>query len=80
MVKIESMENGKQPAHPVQINNDVDVHNYGLTKREYFAGQALIGLSMGRITAELKQGECCDVAEMAILIADELLKQLNDEQ
>ncbi len=48
----------------------------GLTKREYFAGLAMQGLSVGKRTADLKQGECYDIAECAIIIADELLRQL----
>jgi len=48
----------------------------GLSKREYFAGQALIGLSQGKKIGELKKGECTDVAEGALLIADALLAEL----
>ena len=36
---------GNQPAFPVHTSQEV--HYYGLTKREWFAGQAMMGLLAG---------------------------------
>lgn len=51
----------------------------GLTKREYFAAMAMQGLCVNKITGNIKQGECVDIAEMSVLIADELLNQLEND-
>ena len=71
------MENGKQGAFAsVAISGNNGYQQEGLTKREYFAGLAMQGLCVNKITSEIKQGECVDIAELSLLIADELLKQL----
>jgi hypothetical protein len=49
----------------------------GLTKREYYAGIAMKGLCVGKLTADIKNGKCVDIAECAIEIADQLIKALN---
>ena len=49
----------------------------GLTKREYFAGLAMQGIIAGRAGYGYKES---DVAESAIIVADELLKQLDNGQ
>lgn len=79
-----SFKNEDRPVFPLngerwqkEIGHGVASYDYhGITKREYFAAMAMQGLCVNRITGELKKGECVDVAEMSILIADELLKQL----
>lgn len=50
----------------------------GMSKRFYAACAAMQGLCVGKITSEIKKGECVDIAEMSYIIADELLKQEND--
>lgn len=52
-------------------------NHMGMSKRFYAACTAMQGLCVGKITSEIKKGECVDIAEMAYLIADELLKQEN---
>lgn len=69
------MENFERPAFPTNARMYGEMT--GLTKREYFAAMAMQGLCVGRITGELKQGECVDIAEMSLLIADEVIKQLD---
>jgi hypothetical protein len=52
---------------------------YGMSIRDYYVGQAMIGLlatnqySLG----EIKQGSCVDYIEAAVIIADEIIIQLN---
>ena len=77
------MENGQEPIIPCIIkgrqgwgdkptipNREV----YGLTKREYFAGLAIQGL----FSNNLNNGNIKDNVSDAIIIADELLKKLNE--
>lgn len=52
----------------------------GLTKREYFAAMALQGLSVGKITKDIMAGQCVDIAQCAIEIADQLIEALNKEE
>jgi len=70
------MENGKQNAYPVTIedNGNPSVTHLGLTKREYFAGIAMQGLLVSNHDADFKE-----IAEWSVKMADELLKQLGDE-
>jgi len=74
------MKNGNEPINATltyyKTSGKPNGHLLGLTKREYFAGLAMHGLCVNKITSEIKQGQCVDIAEMSILIADELLKQL----
>lgn len=72
-LKRKVMENGNKPIHPIE---DFNKDSFGLTKREYFAGLAMQGLCVNKKTSEIKQGECVDIAELSLIIADELLKQL----
>ena len=44
-------------------------------KRFQAACSAMQGLCVGKITADIKKGQCSDIAEIAYLLADELLKQ-----
>lgn len=59
-------ENGKQPI------NAITEHN-GLTKREYFAGLAMQGMfsQHGFLLKDINE-----LTEIAVRVADELLKQL----
>jgi hypothetical protein len=65
------MENGKQGAFATSSDGCIQE---GLTKREYFAGLAMQGI--------LAKDSCISdklCAEHAIVFADELLKQLENE-
>ena len=75
------MNNANKPAAPVSVaagpmgdlltSND-SRQGMGLTKREYFAGQAIAGLS---VDADLRYEQ---VAEYAVKIADAVLKRLEE--
>ena len=67
------MENSNKPINPILDMNQNLSNLIGLTKREYFAGLAMQGLLANDSHAYLKND---DVAEWAVKIADELLKQL----
>lgn len=55
-----------------------DTHlQYGLTKREYFAGLAMQGLVSIVRLQHLSDYE--EVSKASIILADELIKQLNSE-
>lgn len=65
-------ENGQQLIHSFNATEYSQGNFYGLTKREYFAGLAIVGCSMvGMSNSEIKEH-----AENAVILADELLKQL----
>ena len=59
------MKNADQPAYPIEADK-VSTNSKGLTKREYFAAMIASG----------KDGDPKQIAEHAIWVADELLKQL----
>ena len=75
------MDNANRPAAPVSVavgpagdfltSDDYGV-GMGLTKREYFAGQAIAGLS---VDSDLRYEQ---VAEYAVNIADVVLKRLEE--
>ncbi len=76
------MENGKQPINPVGYRNNHKCD--GLTKREHFAGLAMQGLMSN---SEFIKGGSFDfesrktaerVSRIATKVADELLKQLEN--
>lgn len=76
------MENGKQSAFGFTGTLDHEcaptevIYSHGLTKREYFAGLAMQGILSGLprpLEAHRKT-----VSEKAIQLADELLKQLEN--
>ena len=72
---------GSEPAFPLVNDSPNDQRNfveYGMSKRFYAACAAMQGLCVNKVTSEIKKGECVDIAEMAYLIADELLKQENE--
>lgn len=50
-------------------------HQAGLTKREYFAGLAMQGLLANQRLSATEQ----EVASASVILADELLKQLENE-
>lgn len=64
------------PAYPavdivpgVNYNSSTEIYYKGMTLRDWFAGQALVGLSIRR------EGECdADDAENAYRLADAMLK------
>ena len=70
------MENKDRPAFPIteeqtdRIEEGVDMY-YGLTKREYFAAAALQGLCASDYAGGQRKH-----AEMAVELADELIKAL----
>lgn len=85
------MENGKQPINPsegyidqceksgmTQSGNGGIMQFHGLTKREYFAGLAMQGL-LANSHHEIVSALESKIAEWAIGVADELLKQLDNE-
>ena len=70
----------ESPANPVQINDDVDAHNYGLTKREHFAALALEGLSRNVMLSDVDsvaKTQVKIVARDSVMLADALIEQLN---
>jgi len=70
------MENSKQSAFPIPCEQAIGT---GLTKREYFAGLAMQGLcASGQYEDKDKQLIIDGLAEDAIGMADELLKQLGE--
>lgn len=66
-----NLTNAELPAFPYIVNDDFQEGYRGLTKREWFAGQALAGL-IGR-PPEV-------IAEMAVEIADAVLAELAKEK
>ena len=52
------------------------VRTYGLSKREYFAGQAIIGMLQGRKLSESPDGA---ISRKAVKLADALIDALNKE-
>jgi hypothetical protein len=77
------MENGKKPAHPtVKVTEDGDIGaiDGGLTKREYFAGQALVGLMVQAIPGGHNTNTTFNnsvVVKHAVDIADAILAELD---
>ena len=73
------MKNSELPAFTPSMS-DLTTFHYGLTKREYFAGLAMQGL-MTKAYHSQTDNENVDevaklIAEASLIIADELLKQL----
>ena len=76
------MKNSEKPINPLPSNVDSSkVECKGLTKREYFAGLAMQGL-LTRVQkrdnnkVDLGILECKRIVDEAVIMADELLKQL----
>jgi hypothetical protein len=63
------MKNADKPIYPIYKGDNDIISDYGLTKREYFAGLAMQGLILNGFSTGLTCGA-------AIELADELLKQL----
>ena len=76
------MKNGEKQVYPLQNQNGT-ILQLGLTKREYFAGLAMQGLLANPNTGKVVDGQRCidliSVSRSSIFIADELLKQLENE-
>jgi len=83
------MKKSEMPIHPIRgadgticrndgcLDQSKDVPLIGLTKREYFAGLAMQGMCSFHGT--FGQGNnLLAVAERSVMMADELLNQLND--
>ncbi len=80
---------GNEPAKPITHDGfpselDIVLKNtnmpcMGLTIRQQFAMAAMQGLCNGKITGDIKKGECVDIAECAVIIADRLIIELNKE-
>ena len=68
------MKNSQKPVYPLQNVNGTILQT-GLTKREYFAGLAMQGLLANENLSATEQ----DVAKASVILADELLKQLENE-
>lgn len=51
-----------------------EYHN-GMSTRLYIATMAMQGLCVGKEAKDIKLGQCADIAELSLDIADELLKQ-----
>lgn len=80
------MKNADKPINPIltqspSLQNDTSL---GLTKREYFAGLAMQGLlanSYGGMTSGgSRTFSPNEISKLSVLHADELLKQLENEQ
>ena len=75
------MENGKQNVYPITIedNGNYSITHLGLTKREYFAGQALVGLMVQAIPGGHNANTTFNnsvVVKHAVDIADAILAEL----
>lgn len=68
------MKNSEKQVYPLQNHNGT-ILQAGLTKREYFAGLAMQGII--NQTGIFNSTE--DVCKKSVRIADELLKQLENE-
>jgi len=69
------MENGNEPAFPT-ISDEYVSHQWGLSKREYFAGLAMQGLLTD---ANIRTLGWDGLAELSVGYADTLLKKLNEQ-
>lgn len=76
------MKNGERQVYPLQ-NGYGGILQTGLTKREYFAGLAMQGIlanpSVGKIIDGERFVDKIAVSQSSVIIADELLKQLENE-
>lgn len=66
------MTNGKDPAWPQPTDSKV-LNRRGLTKREYFAAQAMQGI----MSAGYRDDQAYLVAPVAVEMADALIEELN---
>ena len=70
----------KDAAFPQSVETSEKIfHTKGLTKREYFVGKTIIGL-LPFWWKDKSEMEPYEFVEIAIEIADEALKQLNESQ
>lgn len=68
------MKNGDLPAYPLPREISETLPNTGLTKREYFAAMAMQGLLANKRYGKHYKTE--EVVESSLIIADEILDQL----
>lgn len=68
------MKNGEKQVYPLQDVRGTILQT-GLTKREYFAGLAMQGFLANQRLSATEQ----NVAKASVILADELLKQLENE-
>ena len=82
------MKNADKPINPIVQEENIGqggkilmCTEYGLTKREYFAGLALQGIIAGRKDElyKIKDETIKIYVELSIKSADELLKQLEEK-
>lgn len=52
--------------------------SYNKYLRRYYAGLAMQGLCANTVYSlnEIKQGGCCDITEVCVVLADQLIKDL----
>jgi uncharacterized protein YegJ (DUF2314 family) len=69
------MKNGEKPAFQCSVGMTTsEIEEMGLTKREYFAGQAMVGIIANAPNGQLSNSK--EGVELVIKWTDELLKQL----
>ena len=81
------MKNADKPINPIVQEENIGqggkilmCTEYGLTKREYFAGLAMQGLIAGRWACpDNVPNDVKTIVEQAVIHADELLKQLEEK-
>ncbi len=71
------MTNKTSPEDKVYMDSEHYRGNDGLTKRKYFAGQAMAGL-LANAYKERPQ-KYCELTKIAVKQADELIKALNEK-
>ena len=57
------------------LEDEPNISEHFKEKRFQAACSDMQGLCVGKITADIKKGQCSDIAEISYLLADELLKQ-----
>lgn len=73
-----SIENSETAAFPLDPDKSYEHQAMGLTKREYFAIKILQGImSRSNEGISIENGIAVNECKTAVIIADELLKQLN---
>ena len=65
------MRNCEEPYYPAFASES----DQGMSKRFYAACAAMQGLCVGKTTADITLGECADIAELSLMIADQLIRQ-----
>lgn len=72
------MSQGQEPINPIGAEGAISI---GLTKREYFAAQAMVGLIANSysngVSQPLSEANNSEIAKMAVYQADALIAELN---